>query len=109
MKKDYELELEHGYDPAIEDHVSKMIQESTERAKAVWEIDGVTIYVSDIKLENNNMSVDWFTFDNTIDRGEMNAKVETLAKKLIGEKCSSTLFSRICYTMKNIFATSGRT
>lgn len=109
MNKDYEIEnpIMHGAD--LDEELTNIITKSIETAKAVWEIDGVTIYVSDIKLENNNMSVDWFTFDNTIDRGEMNAKVETLAKKLIGEKCSSTLFSRICYTMKNIFATSGRT
>ena len=88
------------------DQISKFISEAERSVKAVWEIDGITIYVKDMKLENDGVVVDWFCFDETIDKSEMSGKVEDLARKIIGEKECTTLLSRILSTMRNTFARS---
>lgn len=89
----------------IDEKTQQVIAESEKTVKAVWEIDGITVYVREFKLEKGNVSVDWFTFKDDIDKRELGAKVEDLARKLLEEvTCSPTLFSRIYSSMKNIFA-----
>ncbi|MGL5579406.1 MAG: hypothetical protein ACRDCE_00310 [Cetobacterium sp.] len=105
--------IEEEIDKEILGKIQNMIKEAEESAKAVWEIDGTTVYVRDIQIsESNEFTVDWFTFRDTLDKNELGAKVEQLAKMLFEEetKCKSVpLFSRICSTIKNTFGLSGRT
>lgn len=70
---------------ASEDTIRQLIQEAELSAKAVWEIDGTTVYVRDILIDNGNASVDWFTFDRNVDMNKMGNKVEKLAHKIIGD------------------------
>lgn len=98
---------------AIEETIEKNIREAMSTVRAVWELDGVTVYVRNIHVDDGNVSVDWFTFNETIDKNELGTKVETLAAKLIigEEECqqSSNLFSRISSSMKSIFGRRTRT
>lgn len=97
-------------DKEIQEKINTTIKEAELLVKDVWFIDGVTVYVRDIVFNNNEVLVDWFTFNETVDKRELGDKVQDLAFKLIGgNKCSSSLFSRISSTMKNIFGSRGRT
>lgn len=97
-------------DKEIEAEIKERLAEAEQSAKAVWEIDGITVYVRDILVNNNEITVDWFTFSEAVDKRELGDKVQDLAFKLIGgNKCSSNLFSRISSTMRNIFGSRGLT
>lgn len=94
-----------------EESIKKLIQDAELSAKAVWEIDGIAVYVRDILIDNGNVTVDWFTFNQDVNANELGNKVEKLAHKIIGDTVclSSNPFSRICSSMKNIFGSRGRT
>ena len=99
-------------DKAIEETIEKNISEAMATVRCVWEIDGTTIYVRNIHVDGGKVSVDWFTFNENVDKNELGSKVESLAVKLIigEEECqSSNLFSRISSSMKNIFGRRTRT
>lgn len=88
----------------MEEKITQLIKDSEKNVKAVWEIDEITVYVTDIKVEDSKITVDWFTFCDNIDEN-FKTKVDELAKQIIkGESCSHNPFSRIWSTMKNIFA-----
>ncbi|MGL4521780.1 MAG: hypothetical protein ACRCWQ_04460 [Bacilli bacterium] len=99
-------EIDHDILKAVND-AAKRIEEAEKSAKAVWEIDGTTVYVRDITIHKcKEMSVDWFTFNESVDKKELGVKVETLAKTLLKEetKCTSrNPFSKIFYSIRNIF------
>lgn len=101
-------------DKAIEEAIEKNIKEAMATVKAVWEIDGTIVYVRSINIDQHDggVSVDWFTFNESVDKNELGVKVETLATKLIiGENTckSSNLFSKISSSMKSIFGRRTRT
>lgn len=95
----------------LENQIKNIIEEAEKSAKCVWEIDGINVYVRDILINNNEITVDWFILDNSIDKAKLGIKVETLAAKIIGDVCppSKNLFSQISFLMKNIFVSRGRT
>lgn len=68
----------------IDDKTKAALTEAENAVKAVWEIDGVTVYVRDLKIDNGNVVVDWFTFDENVDKTTLGVKVEDLARKQIG-------------------------
>ncbi|MGL5308223.1 MAG: hypothetical protein ACRC9Y_19220 [Aeromonas veronii] len=99
-------------DKVIEDEINKNISEAMTSVRCVWEIDGTTVYVRNIHVDGGSVSVDWFTFNDSVDKNELGNKVESLAVKLIiGDKeCqSSNLFSKISSSMKSIFGRRTRT
>lgn len=86
----------------IDDKTKAALTEAENAVKAVWEIDGVTVYVRDLKIDNGNVVVDWFTFNEDVNKKTLGAKVEDLARNQLKEEvtCSSTLFSRIWSSMR---------
>ena len=86
------------------DKVKDTLKKVENEVKAVWEIDGISVYVKNIQINDGEVEVDWFTFHPDPNLNKLGSKVENLAKQLIGYKtCSSTPFSRILSRMKNFF------
>lgn len=71
--------------------VQETLTEAESKVKAVWEIDGVTVYVKDIHINNGKADVEWFTFDTKTDLTSLGSKVEDLAKQLICKTRKSKL------------------
>ena len=98
------MELQ-GLNMNIDDKTKAALVEAEQSVKAVWEIDGVTVYIRDLKINKGNVVVDWFTFNEDIDKTKLGIKVEDLARLQLNKEvtCSSTLFSRIWSSMKRTF------
>lgn len=67
----------------FDERIETAINEAEKSVKAVWEIDGTTVYITNVVVNNGQVTVDWFTFRENCDKAELGRKIDDLAKHLL--------------------------